>query len=866
MSKKLTPESIYQAKISLRNIRPPIWRRFLLRADLSLSDLHIIIQTAMDWEGYHLHAFTLKNKGRIVREFEAGEEESTRLYEVLKREGAKLCYTYDFGDSWDHEILLQKILPSDPTWTHPVCLAGKRAAPPEDCGGAWNYGWIMEVLEDASHPEYGEISDLHEGLDPGRFSKEEINQRLAKIWKVVDSGSGGAKPASGRKAVSKKKGRRQVRQLELVPADSRARENGKEEGESGSPDGLDRLKALMAGYSNETLQTMVIRLARSLSEAGLNVFISSLPEPEMVDFSGRRPSPFGSSGPKSMSELENTLMDLFAGALTSGALGMPDSPPGFTEFLGMLSYDGSEEGDEWFDEDDDWDEDDDPWDEDDDPWDGMENGGALEDALESKELANTLAIANRAFEEGDKPRALLFYSMLFSTIAEVNQECLEPVPLEQLERLAEGNLREAMWRYLRILYEWTSPKDRPAVLMSVSDALPLQKIPILQALGRVSGDRLPALKKFLPAWIALLRSRFKRPDRRDAYHRKMLVEALLLHGKEAEIKKMAKRHPSESEGIYFDWIDCLAWRKAYEEGAARAMEHMRKARTAESRAEFADLAAWLYKQRGDQVAALEARRQAWRASPNLLRLLALRQEATTEEQEALLAVEHQAIERQEVAVPPRLASLLALFIGREATAFQLAASAPGTGWAAPGHPGPVVVPFLLLAVSRTDALPVGSEAARFWSGFGMGIWMPRQSTSLSFLPAVTQQWMPVEWDCVALRLNEELEDRNFVAWQASGQILRSRLQVRPLSAEDWQRAFEALQTVTRTRVMAILKGKRRKDYSQAASLVVAFEEVTKLADASGGAKEFFLTIQRDTSRFTIFKREFFAIRARSPVL
>ncbi len=207
--RKRTPAPIYQLKITLRGSKPPIWRRVLVSGHSTLADLHEIIQIVMDWDEAHLHEFEI-NKIRysdpLVALDGAQNETRVRLKEVISREKMKFHYVYDFGDDWDHEILVEKILPPDPEKERelPVCLKGKRACPPEDVGGMGGYYYFLEAIQDPEHPEHeilsewikaaeyfpGEEEDENVSeeapetpvFDPEFFDLELINEFLAKRW------------------------------------------------------------------------------------------------------------------------------------------------------------------------------------------------------------------------------------------------------------------------------------------------------------------------------------------------------------------------------------------------------------------------------------------------------------------------------------------------------------------------------------------------------------------------------------------------------------------------------------------------------------------------------------------------------------
>ena len=142
-----TAQDIYQLKVTLLGTKPPIWRRLLVSADLTLAQLHNVVQTAMGWDDEHMHEFRAGQRrfGRPepAAPFMSGPRvESDRtvyLSAVLQRVGAKMTYTYDLGDNWEHVIVLEKQLLAEPQTTYPVCTDGQLACPPEDCGGIPGY-------------------------------------------------------------------------------------------------------------------------------------------------------------------------------------------------------------------------------------------------------------------------------------------------------------------------------------------------------------------------------------------------------------------------------------------------------------------------------------------------------------------------------------------------------------------------------------------------------------------------------------------------------------------------------------------------------------------------------------------------------
>ena len=186
-----TTAHIYQLKVSLKGAKPPIWRRVLVPSDMDLGRLHRVIQAAMGWMDYHLHqfiagrtSFGVADDNALEWGMEVEDERKWRLDQLLRCEKDKLRYEYDFGDGWEHDVTLEKVLPYDAEQALPRCVAGRRACPPEDCGGIWGYAKLLEVLADPEDPEHDEMLEwLGGGHDPARFDLEETNWMLAQYAK-----------------------------------------------------------------------------------------------------------------------------------------------------------------------------------------------------------------------------------------------------------------------------------------------------------------------------------------------------------------------------------------------------------------------------------------------------------------------------------------------------------------------------------------------------------------------------------------------------------------------------------------------------------------------------------------------------------
>ncbi len=182
MAKAKTPAQIYTLKITLANIKPPIWRRVQVK-ECTLARLHDIIQTCMGWSNSHLHAFEVGGEeyGEPDPEGMLEQEDDCKLKlgQIVSMGLKRFRYTYDFGDCWDHTIQIEKVLAPDAGVVYPHCVAGKRACPPEDCGGAWGYGTFLEAIQNPKDPEHETMLDWVGGkFDPEAFDIDDVNKQL----------------------------------------------------------------------------------------------------------------------------------------------------------------------------------------------------------------------------------------------------------------------------------------------------------------------------------------------------------------------------------------------------------------------------------------------------------------------------------------------------------------------------------------------------------------------------------------------------------------------------------------------------------------------------------------------------------------
>jgi hypothetical protein len=175
---------LFQFKITLVGMKPPIWRRIQVR-DCTLTDLHDIIQVVMGWENCHMHQFIIDGErystphpGDFDLDFK--NEKKLRLSQIVPKSGKKVRfrYEYDFGDGWLNELTFEEFVQPEANAKYPRCVDGARSGPPEDIGGIWGYEEYLEAIGNPKHERHDEFMEWNGGWDAENFSVEEINKTL----------------------------------------------------------------------------------------------------------------------------------------------------------------------------------------------------------------------------------------------------------------------------------------------------------------------------------------------------------------------------------------------------------------------------------------------------------------------------------------------------------------------------------------------------------------------------------------------------------------------------------------------------------------------------------------------------------------
>ncbi len=190
---------VFQFRVELKDVTPPIWRRIQVPSTYSFWDLHVAIQDAMGWLDYHLHAFRIVNPATGTGETIGIPDEDfpdeiptlpgweVSIAEYFSPENSRADYEYDFGDDWMHEVALEATAPREGTGQYPRCLDGRRACPPEDCGGPRGYADLLRVLRDPTDDEHERMLTWVGGsFDPARFDPKKVKfEDPRKRWRVA---------------------------------------------------------------------------------------------------------------------------------------------------------------------------------------------------------------------------------------------------------------------------------------------------------------------------------------------------------------------------------------------------------------------------------------------------------------------------------------------------------------------------------------------------------------------------------------------------------------------------------------------------------------------------------------------------------
>jgi hypothetical protein len=179
------PRHIYQLRVSLADIAPPVWRRLLVPGAYTLDRVHRAIQYAMGWQDCHLHSFDIDGVqyGEPDPDGElALRDELDHRLDAVASKGSRFLYTYDFGDWWEHDLVVEDVLSAEPDERYPNCVDGARCCPPEDVGGPFGYTELLTALADPGHPEHEQMREwLGREFDPEEFDAQRASTLLRRL-------------------------------------------------------------------------------------------------------------------------------------------------------------------------------------------------------------------------------------------------------------------------------------------------------------------------------------------------------------------------------------------------------------------------------------------------------------------------------------------------------------------------------------------------------------------------------------------------------------------------------------------------------------------------------------------------------------
>jgi hypothetical protein len=188
--RRQTRRTMHQLRVTLSESEPAIWRTFVVPSNIDMGLLHMVLQTVVGWTNSHLHQFVVDGRRISDPRFELddvqGEEPTVDEQDVLLREvapkvGNRMVYEYDFGDGWEHDIVVEQVMPFDESAAPICCLDGARSCPPDDCGGVHGYQELLEAMADKSHPEHENLMAWAGGpIDPEAFDARAVNREIAR--------------------------------------------------------------------------------------------------------------------------------------------------------------------------------------------------------------------------------------------------------------------------------------------------------------------------------------------------------------------------------------------------------------------------------------------------------------------------------------------------------------------------------------------------------------------------------------------------------------------------------------------------------------------------------------------------------------
>jgi len=502
---------------------------------------------------------------------------------------------------------------------------------------------------------------------------------------------------------------------------------------------------------------------------------------------------------------------------------------------------------------------------------------AFGDESWADEMDDLFAAANAAFLEGDMQLSREGLGRLLGAF-ELEGEAQAFCGPDSPQRMVSVNVSEAKTRYLRAIYETTAPSERPAALLdAIEDLRFIGDDASLGAIDEARRAPMPRLDVFLPTWIAHLLSMeddLQQGSPRERALARLLSEAAEWHGGADGLGELARLRGALDPDAHRDWVDALIRAGRNRDAAAAASEALRTLEPrGEARAAIAERLARLTASTGDDDGALEARRERWRAAPSTWRLIALIDIATAlgradevlaSEADWALATERTGAEARNV-TNDRLLCELVLLAGRVEQALETAKAGEPLGWSRGGHPGPIVVPYVLVAATGPEIRPELLIAAASPHA-------PEEHGE----PLLAQEFEHIDrdgwvgggdWDDEPAELPLDERYRGIPAdKRLPSFLLGAAIDARQASQRERDRWLGCAADLVEERVNAIVTAKHRGSYERAARLAVACGEAIALASNRDSGFAFVLEARERFPRHHAFRSELDRATEASPYL
>lgn len=178
---------VYEIKIELKGADPKIWRKIHVNSNITLNELHHIIQISMGWTNSHLYSFIIDEIEYSLKDYDYDYHKygNAKAYRIKEFKNEPIEYVYDFGDYWEHSVQVVKEV-KDERLLHPICIEGERTCPPEDVGGIHGFEEFKKIMEDKNHPERESyIEWCGSVFEPDKVELDEINKELVNLKEYI---------------------------------------------------------------------------------------------------------------------------------------------------------------------------------------------------------------------------------------------------------------------------------------------------------------------------------------------------------------------------------------------------------------------------------------------------------------------------------------------------------------------------------------------------------------------------------------------------------------------------------------------------------------------------------------------------------